>query len=143
MTTIAFDGVSICADTLVSSDGVRMGHAEKIIKTKNGVVACSGDMATCAKIVDWIGKGASKKRLPALTSDEDFNVLWIDKKKRAWHIETSLVPFRACVPCAEGSGSDFALAAMTAGMNARKAVELAIKLDCYSGGEIQEVKICI
>lgn len=141
MTTIAFDGIHICADTLITSGGIRMGRAEKIVRTKNGIVAFAGDMATCLKIAAWITEGGDKKNLPKLMDDEQFEALWIDKKKRAWHIETSLIPFPACVPCSLGSGADFALAAMVSGMSAKKAVELAIKLDCFSGGDVQEVKI--
>lgn len=39
-----------------------------------------------------------------------------------------------------GSGSAFAIPILDAGLSAKKAVEIGIKRDCYSGGPIQTMK---
>lgn len=40
-----------------------------------------------------------------------------------------------------GSGSQFALSAMKLGKTAKQAVEHAATLDCYTGGEIKEMRV--
>ena len=40
------------------------------------------------------------------------------------------------VPCATGTGSSLAMAAMLAGASAERAVRAAIKMDLYSGGRV-------
>lgn len=141
MTTIAYDGKTICADSLVTAGGVRKGAMVKIVKTRNGWVACAGALTACVRVVDWITDGADVTTTPALSEDEEFQCLWVDRKRKVWYVDGAFTPYPAWVPSAIGSGADFALAALTLGIDARGAVELGIKLDCYSGGDIQEVSV--
>ena len=149
MTTIAWDGVSLCSDSLMTCDGVRVGTTKKIralyggkagrdgLLKSTGLVAVAGHASAMEVVSRWLESDCKDKP----EDDLDFTALWIKKDGTVWCIESDFNPYPMSVPCTIGSGGDIALAALTLGKTAREAVELGIKLDCISGGEIQELRI--
>lgn len=149
MTTIAWDGVSLCSDSLMTCDGRRVGMMLKIhalhhdqavadgFLHKTGMVGISGQVSAAGVVLRWLESGCRERP----EGDLDFTALWIKRDGSSWCIEEDFNPYQISCPCAIGSGADIALAALTLGKTAREAVELAIKLDCISGGDIQELTL--
>lgn len=138
MTTIAFDGTHLCADTLITAGSERVGYQSKIYAFSSGYVAYCGDVTACHVVLDWIRKGARKNARPVLELESSFELLWI-KKGKVFVVDEELFPRPGFTPYTLGSGAAYALAALHLGCTARQAVELAIKLDTGSGGDIDEV----
>ena len=138
MTTIAYDGVSLCSDSLMTCSGVRVGTMDKIFRLPDGgLLGVAGHASAMAVISRWLESGCPDKP----EDDIDFTALWIKKDGTVWCIESDFNPYPMSGPCTIGSGGDIALAALTLGKTAREAVELGIQLDCISGGEIQELRL--
>lgn len=131
MTTIAWDGKTLAADTLAVSGGGLKRTAEKIFRLTDGrLYGGSGEYQEVLLVRDWLNGGTKPDKL------DDFSGLLIDGT-RSYRIESKCV----LMPIAEsfhavGSGRDFALSAMYIGRSAREAVELAMRFDAWTGGEI-------
>lgn len=138
MTTIAYDGKTMCADTLMTCNGTRIGYVSKMERVPDGVVGYAGTVSDCQLVIEWMRGGMKKKDRPELSSTADVGIIYVKNTGEVFLVDEGLMPYPTCVPCAEGSGADFALAAMHLGKTSKQAVKLAIKLDCYSGGAIQE-----
>jgi len=140
MTTIAYDGKTLAADTLVTSGSLAFGHTRKLHKLTDGRhVALCGNMALEPEILAWLnGKGEK----PVLDADEEIGGLLVDKKGNAFEVSGSLRLHPACVPWAGGSGEHIALAAMALGKTAVEAVALACKMDVKTREPIDSVRIC-
>lgn len=139
MTTVAFDGRTLAADR-------KMGgwmDACKIFKLKDGrYLAGAGYYDQIVEVVAWIDEGAHPDKKPKLPEDEGSSLLLVEEGAAYWltwpYLRTVLVrdPFVAI-----GSGGEFALGAMAAGANARKAVEIACRFDPHSGKGVHSVKV--
>jgi len=142
MTTIAFDGKILAADSKVSLDGKKFGEMDKIFRLKGGrwLVGC-GDPSVDPLIVAWLNKGGKEKDRPDLSKRESFEGLIVDSKGNATEISNNLRLFPACVPWAGGSGGLIALVAMRCGKSAEEAVTLACDMDNGSGGPVRSVRV--
>lgn len=137
MTTIACKGRCMAADTQITGDGVRLGVAPKIAHGDAFLVAATGKTPLCQAFIRW-ALGGRKGEPPDL--DEGDGLIM----ERPGHFR--LYNAIGCVDLeaeiyAMGSGGDFALAAMAAGCSAREAVEVAIRFDTNSGGEVTELML--
>lgn len=138
MTTIAYDGITLAADSLVTSGSTAFGKTNKIYRLRDkGYVALAGNIAYHPEIVDWLN-GAP---MPEVKEGVVFSGLHISPEGVAEEFGESLKKCPACVPWAGGSGEAFALAGLALGLNAVEAVKLACKLDIYSRGPVRSVKI--
>lgn len=136
MTTIAFDGKSLCADTRGTAGGFPFTN-DKAYRLKDGrLYAGSGDAQDCTAVRLWLESGGDKP------SCKDFVGMVIGADGSIWRYEDKLVPFQVTAPFhAIGSGRDYAIAAMHMGKTAREAVELACLYDVYTGGPITELTL--
>ena len=140
MTTIAWDGKAMAADRQAATGNTpHVSHGGKIKRiTFNGVDALIGRCGTIAsamQVVDWLAAGANPANKPEISSAEDdsFSLL-LATAKGVYYFATGTIPvFIGRRPWAIGSGGDYALGAMEAGADARKAVQIACKLDINSG----------
>lgn len=138
MTTIAWDGKTLAADSLISAGTTAFGTAIKVHKLKDGSYAAfAGRASIWPSLIEWLNGGEK----PVVGEEDSVSVLVVDKKGKAYELEDDLRPAPACVPWAGGSGQSFALAAMKMGHSAVEAVEVACQLDLASRGPIQEVRI--
>jgi len=138
MTTIAWDGKTVSADSraTVGGDRIYQAKAQKIIKVKFGVVAtCGAFNHRFFEFAAWADKGARGGHFYTKSDDTDYiffsnidHTVYIFGKDWRDHSEEPMF--------ATGSGGKFALAAMLAGAKSKKAVEIACKLDPFSGGEV-------
>lgn len=139
MTTIAFDGKTLCADSQVTSGGLKFGAAKKLWRLESGaLLAMSGDIGLCYQVMLWLN-GKSDK--PTRTSDESVSGLLIEPDGSAWEYSTDLHRFPARAPWAGGTGETIAMTAMRCGKTAQEAVELACEMDIYTSGPLQTVTV--
>lgn len=136
MTTIAFDGKSLCADTRGTSGGFPFTN-DKAYRLKDGrLYAGSGDAQDCEAVRVWLESGGEKPTV------KDFVGMVIGADGSILHYEDNLVPFQVTTRFhAIGSGRDYAIVAMHMGKTAREGVELACLYDVYTGGLITELTL--
>jgi len=141
MTTIAFDGKTLAADSLAIG-GATSPHriAQKIFDIGGGVfVAIAGTLGEGAKFAAWYVEGADIAA-PALPDLKDSSVLVVSEK-HSYEFDETLMPLPVRAPCAIGSGGEVALGAMMAGATASEAVKIACKVDIHSGGRVRCVEV--
>lgn len=133
MTTLAWDGKEMAADSQ-STSGSLVSYTVKIFKTDTYIMAFSGaiDEGYMFKaILDDEMKAKDCRFTKGFTA-----MVWHDDGTMEEYFDT-MVP----VPVtdkyvASGNGIEIAMAAMHCGKTAREAVELAKKLNIYTGGKI-------
>lgn len=135
MTTVAWDGETLAADSQSTTGTVR-GTAHKIAKNNAGfVIAGCGSYAVISAWIAWVLSGLPPEAQPS--GVEDSTVLIVDPKGRArLFADAAVAQPLPRKQWAIGSGSDLALGAMAMGADARTAVKVAAKFDVYTGGKI-------
>lgn len=136
MTTCAWDGKTLAADTRGTVGGFPFTKT-KAYRLKDGrLYAGSGDAEDCAAVRIWLETGGEKPKV------ENFVGMVIGADGSIWRYEDKLVPFQINQPFhAIGSGRDYAIAAMHMGKSAIEAVELACLYDVYTGAPITELSL--
>ncbi|HEY9101833.1 hypothetical protein [Chitinimonas sp.] len=139
MTTIAWDGKTVAADTQANNSGLR-SRTKKLFRLKDGATyGFTGEIQDGRVVYEWLDNGQHE---PRPTVSAGFVALLICPDGRAYTMEDKLVllpvlePFRAI-----GSGRNFAMGALAVGADAVRAVAAAIALDVYSGGEIETLPV--
>lgn len=138
MTTIAWDGQTLAADTLATWRGTRDGYAVKIARRGAVLAGAAGNAVICRRLMDWFRSGMVGHPPSAGSKEADnwstLQIFTPDGLVVSWGPdgwEAVRAPRYAL-----GSGCDFALGAMVAGADAETAVRAAIEYDINSGGEI-------
>lgn len=136
MTTIAWDGQTLAADTQVTSSGMPY-KAVKIFLLSNGsIFAGSGDYGQVCAVREWLENADVNAPHP---KTDDFAGLLVTPAGEAFRLEETLTRLRVLEPFhAIGSGRDFAMAAMHCGRTAREAVQIASLYDVFTGGEVMD-----
>jgi len=141
VTTIAYDGKTLAADRQMG-DWMNVG---KIFKLKDGrhIAGAGKNFDAIRRIVAWLAAGAKQNDRPDIQSEDAPDLLIVDSKGACnwmtWPYHEGLVitePFFAV-----GSGCEYALGALAAGANARRAVEIACRFDSGSGKGIDAVRV--
>lgn len=146
MTTIAYVGGIMAADTLMSRGREITTGAKKIFATGHYLIGFSGSYGVIPALLEFLkdGEGAT---------DGDatlFHKVWADKPDFAEEFCVLLVnrhgtvfyggdtppvivarPFEAI-----GTGAQFAIGSMAYGAGAKRAVKIAAGLDAFTGGEV-------
>lgn len=135
MTTIAWDGETLSADTQsITGYAIDQAPTQKIFKKSGKYFAIAGDYAQGLAIMDWILGGDR----PELQKPE-YEVMVIDGGEAMVYAD-QLLPYSVLPPIAFGTGRDFALGAMLSGKTAAQAVEIASRLDPNTGGKVKSFK---
>ncbi len=147
MTVIAVRAGLIAADSRETWGDSTVSQCEKLFRKRVGrrehVIGTAGGSYSGMLFVDWWGSG--KEPPETLTEhldlEEDFEVIVWDGRKlfTANHL-CRLVPVIGPF-AAVGSGRKAALAAMMMGATARRAVEIACKIDPYCAIPITVMKL--
>ena len=135
MTIIAWDGTTLAADKLGCN--AEYGRAvTKIYKTPEGLVGFAGRGDRLMELLHWFREGRDITKYPEFqTEDDNLGAMFIDKESRIWQYGKGAQPLLIEEPFdAIGSGRDYALALMSVGYSASKAVEITSKL-CVSCGK--------
>lgn len=147
MTTIAFDGRWLAADgqETFNHEPIRLDR-QKLAVRPGSVYGYSGVGCGLDAVIDWHASGADPKEAPKF-EDNDWSMIAIDRHpvtaKLRLRYYTMKVPYPSeyHAPFALGSGADYATGAMDHGASAIEAVQIAIKRNVHTGGEIQSVEV--
>jgi hypothetical protein len=134
MTVIAWDGKTLAADQQASTNDTRR-LSIKIRQLPSGVVIGStGDQGRGSALELWYEKGARRSCFPSVQKPDEWARLIVATADGVHEYENCPEPMPLLDRYfAWGSGSDFALGAMFAGADAKKAVQAAIA-HCTSCG---------
>lgn len=129
MTTIATDGKTMAADSLMTGNGEILGTFRKIHRCKNGSIAGSaGTPFNSVLFNEWLDNQEGEK--PKLT--DNFSGLVLTSEGKVFYYNEHLIPVEYIAPMTVGSGGDLALGAIPA-----QAVGIAMQRDTRTGGDIQ------
>jgi hypothetical protein len=144
MTTIAFDGKTLCADTLAVDGTGLPSQVTKLIVQRGFAWALAGERSQCIRLQKAIGGLSLNAVLDAgyaayKKDEDDPNILIVSSSGVAYrHTSGFFMPVREPF-CATGSGRDFALAAMHLGKSAKEAVMVASVFDVYTNGKVDSI----
>lgn len=143
MTTIAWDGKSVAADSMKSA-GVyvtRSGSFEKLVRRGQEVFAFAGSAPLFAPMIEWYLAGADAQKCPK-DADDGSSALIVFKEGRCFqYILETPYPEELFAPDAFGAGSDFAIGAIKAGASVHRAIEIASECTPHTGGAIQVIDL--
>ena len=138
MTTIAYDGRNIAVDSRTSHEWVTQRQVQKMwlnVGRFQCVVVC-GSTNCYLPVIQWLRNGADPDQFPS-DIDRNFSAWVVEENGDVFRYVDG--PARETVDCvdADGSGGKFAMGAMLAGASAIRAVEIAARLDPYTGGDVK------
>lgn len=142
MTTVAWDGKILAADTLSQDTWGLKDSRNKIFSNPFWFAAGAGDLSCTLKWFKAVENMNLEKVLEAGVpnwhkDDNDPSLILICKKTTmAWKASGGLFIPVSRTFHAIGSGRDYALAAMRCGKTAFQAVEIASEFDINTGGQI-------
>ncbi len=151
MTTIAYCGRFLAADTLATSGNVRMPGARVKLEVQTlpealggGQVAfaLTGRPALFPRCIEWWLNGAAPQPVPKgweRPDDSCFIVARPGVVEYCWGDAPHML--NAHTPDHWGSGGEYAHAAMLAGMTAPEAVGIAMMMHTHSGGDLQYIDL--
>lgn len=138
MTTIAWDGEILAADSMQTCDSLNCGAVTKIFRLADGRwMAGAGRTPRIQQMRIWLDGGPA----PEFKDDgENPMIIVVDKNGKAVQYDGLLTPFEVPEYYTAGSGDMPALALLNAGMTAVQAVRGAIGVDINSGGPVRWVR---
>jgi ATP-dependent protease HslVU (ClpYQ) peptidase subunit len=135
MTTIAYDGKTIAADTQLTFGNIK-SLCRKIYRfpEKEWIMACAGETNVEGQVLDFLRGKADRPNDKEL---KKFEAIVVNKEKEVFFFSEGLI-LQPVVSrtSAYGSGWQIAQAALHLGLPARSAVELASELDIYTNNII-------
>ncbi|MBS7457706.1 hypothetical protein [Coralloluteibacterium stylophorae] len=139
MTTAAYDGHEIAADSQITS-GDRRSSRSKLIRNGDLVAAGAGDFLSIDEVISWLrgegpkpSSGDAEILAGSRATGQVFRYLLTSEGLFRYDVTGQLFSI--------GSGGDYALGAMSAGTSAREAVRIACKHDLYSSGPVRACKL--
>lgn len=138
MTTIAWDGKSVAADGQVTYGGQYIGPKSfrEIKRIDDTVYALVGSAALFDPFIKWYRDGADPYD-PLCVEKDDTTALLVFQDGQCLMYKTNIpYPDELHAPDAWGSGCEYAIGAMMAGADAKRAVEIAAVCNPGTGGEI-------
>jgi ATP-dependent protease HslVU (ClpYQ) peptidase subunit len=142
VTTIVWRSPFLAADRQVGE----IHSCRKIFPLGDGsYLAGAGYYDQCVEVVEWWKAGQKRDALPTFPDDlgEGSSLLLVKADGSAYWLTW---PYLRPVPIAEefvavGSGSEYALGALAAGMGAKRAVEIATRFDPQTGKGVDVVRV--
>lgn len=146
MTSIAWDGEILATDSRVTADGIIITDKQKKLfkihlTQYNGdrliAVATAGscrDVRSVLDKLDGVEDVPDNHNVHALIVGENMVYELFPKK---WN----LIEYTRDTKLGAGSGEPIVVSAMHLGLNAIDAIKHAKKLDCYTGGKVQWLKL--
>jgi len=140
MTTIAWDGETLAADSLVTEQGNRVGHVSKVGAIGSVLWGVCGGIDQLEKFRTWFCSGMIGDAPPMKSSgDREAQAIVIhDGRVLSLSVDGWDSIRSDCY--AMGSGKEAALGAMALGHTAEEAVRAACAIDIYTGGDVTVLK---
>ena len=138
MTVVAFDGLTLAADTMAENAGMR-ARVSKIRRVGGALLSFTGVLDYGLMMCNWYEAGADVEKWPKFQeTDEYWTRLIVVDHEGLKVYERQPAAQRFAEPyMAFGSGRDFAMGAMAMGATAVQAVECAIKHCVSVGGPVE------
>lgn len=150
MTTIVYRDGIMAADSRCTMNteagGSRVSKCEKLyrkttVDKEDVIIGLAGDSGPGLVFLDWFGTGVKEPPASLIEGDGDFTALVLrraglfeyDKWCRGEQVRGRFY--------AVGSGAKAALGALYMGASAKRAVQIACKIDPYSAGPIVQMSI--
>lgn len=145
MTTIAYKDGLMAADTMMTRGDECVVGAVKIFQTSQFLVGMSGSMSNFLPL-----QGLFEEYESRLFKGSDLWQVWkdapdygggfcaliVDEDGDIWNAIDGPPVLVPSAFDAIGTGSSYAMGAMAAGLSAADAVEIAMKFDCNTGGNV-------
>lgn len=151
MTTIAVDlkAREIAADSQDTDESGQKYHCQKLYKVNGHIIATAGGSYAGLLFIAWFDQWEDEPEwedrpdLVDLDLEEDFECLVIRPNGSCYTVNRLFVPYEQTheTQIAIGSGGKAARAAMMAGCTPTQAVEIAKKIDTYTGGEVVTMRL--
>ena len=141
MTTCCYDGTTLAADS--RSTGIYIEDCFQKIFTVNGAhIAIAGTYSDALLFIRWFKDQTKPKPdfSDKIDKENGFDAIVI-RQGKAYTYDSNCIEMPSIVPCAIGSGCQFAMGAMYYGATAKEAVNIAKKLDESTGGKVRTVTI--
>lgn len=139
MTTIAFDGKILAADSAMAWGELFLpAAASKIMTDQKILIALAGKVTDGRALARWLMAGETKDDFPR-GIDDDVVLFAHDRKNGSRFVGANGHSECVAAPYANGGGCEVAMGAMMAGANAVEAVRIACKLQVRSRGPIDYV----
>lgn len=153
MTTVVVSDNRVVTDSLACVGTTKVDYeAVKAMVVGDYIIAGAGRMTSIYKFFDWFQDKLSHEEalirypylnviLPADLVEQDFTGVVLLSDRGVLLYEGGSAALESKQPVTIGSGGDYAMAALYAGATPEEAVEIAIKMDCFSGGDVVTYKI--
>lgn len=136
MTTVAYDGVLVAADTQMTSGGTKYPGSKHwkvhLPDLGDALVFGCGDLVRLHRAIEELRSGETPQE-----GEYGLLVLSPGVPPRHYQGDGQEALELPCAPFAMGSGSHAALGAMLAGKTATEAVLIACQVDLYSGPPVE------
>lgn len=138
MTTVAWDGKMMAADSATVAGTVKFSTATKLYEVDGFLLGLAGPRDSAQAFLAWFTCGRREADFPVSQRGDN----WADNiiiTPTGQLIRYEQTPFCMEYPnqiMAVGSGAQLALGAMAAGKNAEQAVFIACQYDIYSDGPV-------
>ncbi len=142
MTTIAWDGKTLAADTQISRCGNASAKTIKIRRIGSLLVGGAGTTSLVQRFMGWLVSGAQGYP-PTLQIGESSACVMVITPE-GWIVEWNgdhPPDMTRADFAAWGSGADIALGALAVGASAARAVEAAARLDNHTGGPVTTLSV--
>lgn len=145
MTTIAYRAGVLAADSQITMGEVRYAQATKIKCLPNGALAAGcGSLVQCAKLLAFLEENDGGWTTEVLKSCPDASVIYVQPDGQVMLLEGGkkggVAPLEGEF-FADGSGYVAALAAMKAGADAVRAIEIAAELDVNTALPVKSFRL--
>jgi hypothetical protein len=141
MTTVAFDGRTMAADTLATDSwGMKERVDDKILRGQGFLVGTAGQNGAIkrwwAQVCQLDLEHVLDYGYPSFDADRDDPAIMLTNGRDIWRHVTGGFFHVSRGFHAVGSGRDYALAAMHLGKSAEEAVRIAMEFDHGTGGDV-------
>lgn len=145
MTTIAYDGKSIAADSqsTLSSEQIYQDECQKLFADVGpfAVLGICGNLQDCRDVIEVVKDFTKIDQIRSLdfeSLDWSCCMLAVTNEGSVWHYTgSSSFELQPELPFAVGTGAAYALGAMHHGANAQEAVATAARFDIFTNMNIQ------
>ena len=140
MTTVAWDGEILAADTAAVISGRSVRYEGKLRRFDNGFIGgLCGALEPCLEAMDFLNECDCEPdgwERPSISGGGEIVVVTLDRKVILFNTKKLVRVTLKEAKYAMGSGGDIALGAMMAGAGAPQAVRYAIERDPNSGFDV-------
>lgn len=142
------DGLATAGDTIISR------NTKKVFNINGYLVGGAGSLTEINNFVSWFTEYTNAEvandkdhtlsiNYPEPYDNSNFLALVLTPEGSLHYYEGGINNFEIANPFAIGSGANYAIAAMKAGADITTAMEVAIDMDCFTGGEVYLVELPI